>query len=90
VAGVGGVILNPGGNKEATFAWSLVHATNNQEEAYALLKGMKLTKNRNIHTLTVIGDSKLILSYLKSKKMQTIYLSTPYSPESSRKYMNSE
>jgi hypothetical protein len=38
VAGVGGVILDPRGNIETSFAWSLGITTNNQVEEYTLLQ----------------------------------------------------
>jgi ribonuclease HI len=35
--------------------------TNNKVEAYALLKGIHLVKNRQIQTLNIVGDSKTII-----------------------------
>jgi len=35
--------------------------TNNKAEAYALLQGIDLAKQRHIQTLNVVGDSKTII-----------------------------
>ena len=63
MAGVGRVIIFPRGNQKHTFHWSLEIASNNQVEAYALHQGLLLAKNMNIHSLTVIGDSTIIISH---------------------------
>jgi hypothetical protein len=56
-ADAGGVFLIPGGHMGLSYAWSLDHATNNQAEAYVLLKVLNLAKDRGISPLTVIKDS---------------------------------
>jgi hypothetical protein len=38
VVGVGGVIYDPEGNHESTYAWGLDITTNNQVEAYAIFR----------------------------------------------------
>jgi ribonuclease HI len=65
VAGAGGVIIFPRGNQTLTFHWSLRIASNNQAEAYALYQGLLLAKNMNIHSLSVIGDSKIIINHAR-------------------------
>jgi hypothetical protein len=65
VAGAGGVIICPRGNQVLSFHWNLGIATNNQAEAYALYQGLHLAKSRNIHSLSVIGDSKIIIGYAR-------------------------
>jgi ribonuclease HI len=61
VAGAGGVIICPRGNQVLSYHWNLGLATNNQAEAYALYQGLLLAKNRGIHAISVIGDSKIIV-----------------------------
>jgi len=59
------VIIYPRGNQVLSFHWNLGIATNNQAEAYALYQGLHLAKRRNIHSLSVIGDSKIIIGYVR-------------------------
>jgi ribonuclease HI len=66
VAGVGGVIIYPRGNQVLSYHWNLGIATNNQDEAYALYQGLHLAKSRNIHSISVIGDSKIIIGYARN------------------------
>lgn len=40
VAGAAGIILDPKGQLETTYAWGLGNSTNNQAEAYALIQGL--------------------------------------------------
>jgi ribonuclease HI len=56
VAGVGGVIIDSRGNQESSYAWSLGQAINNQEEEYALLKGIHLAKSLQLQSLNIVGD----------------------------------
>jgi ribonuclease HI len=51
-----------------SYAWSLGQATNNQEEEYALLKGIQLAKRLQLQYLNIVGDSKnTIRSLIKGK-----------------------
>jgi ribonuclease HI len=61
VASVGGIILDPGGNTLFQFAWGLGVKTNNIVEAYSLYLGLKIARDHQIHKLTVIGDSMIII-----------------------------
>ena len=45
VAGAGGILLDPGGQIEQTFAWGIGHRTNNEAEWLALLQGMEILAN---------------------------------------------
>eukprot|EP00253_Pinus_taeda_P022364 PITA_22364 len=63
-AGSGGVLLNPGGFTEMRFHWGLGIETNNRAEALALWQGLNLAINRNILSLSVFGDSRLIIQAL--------------------------
>lgn len=64
IAGSGGVLLSPGGFTEMRFHWGLGIETNNRAEALALWQGLKLAINRNILSLSVFGDSRLIIQAL--------------------------
>jgi ribonuclease HI len=55
----------PRGNQALSFHWSLGIATNNQVEAYALYQGLLLAKILSIHSLSVIGDSKIIINHAR-------------------------
>ena len=46
-----------------TYSWNLGIVSNNVAEAYALLKGIQIAKERHINQLTVIGDSKTIIRH---------------------------
>eukprot|EP00253_Pinus_taeda_P010228 PITA_10228 len=64
IAGSGGVLLNPGGFTEMRFHSGLGIETNNRAEALALWQGLNLAINRNILSLFVFGDSRLIIQDL--------------------------
>ena len=68
VAGSGGVILRPGGSSELRFHWGLGIESNNRAEALALWQGLNLAINRNILSLSVFGDSRIIIQALTSHK----------------------
>jgi ribonuclease HI len=56
-----GFSTNPEGKRILNYYWNIGKDTNNKAEAYALLKGLQLTKTRQISDLNVIGDSKTII-----------------------------
>lgn len=60
----GGVILNPDGSTEIRFHWGLGIESNNRVEALALWQGLKLAIKRKLQTLSVFGDSTLIIQAL--------------------------
>eukprot|EP00253_Pinus_taeda_P022475 PITA_22475 len=64
IAGSGGVLLNPGGFTEMRFHWGLGIETNNRAQALALWQGLNLAINKNILSLSVFGDSRLIIQAL--------------------------
>jgi len=77
VAGSGGVLLNPGGSQEMRFHWGLGIETNNRAEALALWQGLNLEINRNILSLSVFGDSRLIIqALLYPKTSHQVHLAT--------------
>ena len=71
------MILGPGGTIVLSFAWGLGLDTNNSAEALALWKGLKLALSKNILSLTVFGDSRLIIQAANSKRNPAqVHLST--------------
>ena len=56
VAGVGGILLDPRGQIEQTFAWGLGHRTNNEAEWLALLQGMEILANTDLSRIAIFGD----------------------------------
>jgi hypothetical protein len=44
----GGVLFNPKGNIVASYAWGISQATNNQLEAYTLLRGILIAREERI------------------------------------------
>jgi ribonuclease HI len=65
VAGAGGVIYDSDGQKVADFSWGLGKTTNNRAETLAVYMGLKLAHERSIQTLTVIGDSEIVIKDLR-------------------------
>ena len=64
MAGVGGIILDPGGHIEQTFAWGFRNRTNNEAEWLALLQGLQLLHAKNYRKVLIFGDSKHVISKL--------------------------
>jgi ribonuclease HI len=60
----GGVILILGGILELKYVWGLGTSKNNQDEAYALLEGLKIAKGIDVQKLCVIGDPKNVSMHL--------------------------
>jgi ribonuclease HI len=67
-AGGGGVLLNPVGDLTLSYAWGLGQDTNNRAEALALWQGLVLARRKNLRSLVVFGDSRVILQAVISKK----------------------
>ena len=63
-AGGGGVLYDPEGNLNLTYAWNLGIDSNNMAEALALWQGLSQAIRLGIQDLTVVGDSRLILHHL--------------------------
>jgi ribonuclease HI len=61
VVGVREILYDPKGTTIATHAWGLITTSNNLAVAYALLKGIQLTKELRIKPFTVLGDSMVII-----------------------------
>jgi ribonuclease HI len=68
---VGGVIYDSDGQKVADFSWGLGKTTNNRAETLAVYMGLKLAHERSIQTLTVIGDSEIVIKELRGLSTST-------------------
>jgi len=67
-AGGGGILLCPDGSAQVRFAWGLGKETNNRAEALALWQGLSQAIKGNVRSLSVFGDSRIIIQALHSKK----------------------
>ena len=70
-AGGGGILLSSENSVLANYAWGLGIMSNNMAEALALWQGLKLAHERNLNSLVVFGDSKLILQSMISKTLSS-------------------
>ena len=61
VAGAGGILLDPGGQTEKTFAWGQGHKTNNEAEWMALLQGLELLDTIDSSRIAIFGDSRQVI-----------------------------
>ena len=57
----GGILLDPEGQIEKTFAWGLDHKTNNEAEWMALLQGLELLDTIDSSRITVFGNSRQVI-----------------------------
>ena len=62
-AWAGGVMFSPRGQRLLTYSWNLGITTNNLAEAYAIIKGAQIAKDRQINHLIILGVSKTIIRY---------------------------
>ena len=63
-AGGGGVIFDPGGNKESEYFWNIGFDSNNMAEAYGLWQGLNQLKVIGAEEVMVFGDSRIIIQEL--------------------------
>ena len=61
MAGAGGILLNPEGYVDQTFAWGLGRRTNNEAEWLALIQGLHLLHNMKIHRVLIFGDWRHVI-----------------------------
>ena len=52
-----------------SYAWGLGHASNNHAEYLALWQGLNQARKMDIQKLIILGDSRLIVKALHTKKM---------------------
>ena len=57
MASARGILLDPRGHVEQTFAWGLGYRTNNEAEWLALLKGLTILTNKDLSRIAIFGDS---------------------------------
>ena len=67
----GGIIFEPSGKLHLSYAWGLGHTSNNHAEYLALWQGLNQAGKLNIQKLTILGDSRLIVKALHTKKVPT-------------------
>ena len=61
MADAGGIVLDPRGHVEQTFAWGLGHRTNNEVEWLALLQGLQSLVSKDLHKVMIFGDSRHVI-----------------------------
>ena len=61
LAGAGGVIFYPGGNKQKDYALGLGKKSNNGAEWLALIKGLEIANNCGMEELAIYGDSLMVI-----------------------------
>jgi ribonuclease HI len=64
VAGARGVILDPNGKQEPSYAWGIGIASSNEAKEYALLQGINFTLKSRLKDLVIIEDSRIITKLL--------------------------
>ena len=65
-AGAGGILLNPGGQVEHTFAWGLGSRTNNEAEWMALIQSLHILRENKIRKALIFGDSRHVIYKLNT------------------------
>ena len=60
-----GVIMDPGGTIETSFAWGLGVFSNNQAKTYAFWKRMKISKGSCVQSLVLVRDSNTIINHME-------------------------
>ena len=58
---MGGILLDPGGYVEQTFAWGLGNRTNNEAEWMALIQGLHLLNTKKLHKVLIFRDSRHVI-----------------------------
>ena len=61
MAGTGGILLDPRGYVEQTFAWGLGSRTNNEAEWLALIQGLHLLRAKKLRKVLIFGDSRHVI-----------------------------
>ena len=61
MVGAGGILLDPRGQVEQTFAWGLVYRTNNEAEWLSLLQGLKILAIKDLSRIAILGDSRHVI-----------------------------
>ena len=61
MASVGGILLDPGGYVEQTFAWGLGNRTNNEAKWLALIQGLHLLNTKKLRKVLIFRDSRHVI-----------------------------
>ena len=61
MVGAGGILLDPKGHVEQTFAWGLGHRTNNKAKWLEILQGLQSLVSRDLHKVMIFGDSRHVI-----------------------------
>ena len=72
-AGGGGVLFDPGGHLNLSYAWNLGSDTNNMAEALALWQGLSQAIRLGVQELTVVGDSRMIIQHLFNRELPSSF-----------------
>jgi ribonuclease HI len=67
-AGAGGIIKSERGIISINYSWGLGIGTNNTAEFCSLWQGLQIARNHGIRQLTVLGDSRILIKALQTKK----------------------
>ena len=73
--GAGGLVFDPGGINPITCEWGLGELSNNRAEAYNLLLGTKILRQRGMKNLVIMGHSIIIIQSMVERsrfKNQTL------------------
>lgn len=69
MAGAGGNLQDPGGNRIAPFAWGLVNVSNNIAEAYSLWEGVSIAREERMTNIMILGDSMVVVRTIIDRTM---------------------
>ena len=61
MAGAGGIILDPEGKTEQSYAWGIGCRTNNEVEWTSLLQGLMILADSNHYKVAIFGDSRHVI-----------------------------
>ena len=73
MAGGRGVLFDPGGHLNLSYAWNLGSDTNNMAEALALWQGLSQAIRLSVQELTVVGDSRMIIQHLFNRDLPSSF-----------------
>jgi ribonuclease HI len=73
VVGVVGIIMDPRWKSITYYSSSLGIAPNNRAEAYTLWQGFKVAKEMSVHSIIIIGDSKIIINHMVNNSKSRVH-----------------
>jgi len=66
-----GILFESGGNNPITYEWGLEENSNNRVEAYGLLLGTSILKQRKMQNPVILGDSTFIIQAMAERSTPT-------------------